>query len=52
MLGLRTARGVKKDLIAEPGILQDTGDTYRIPRDKYFICDSIIDDYLKIDISR
>ena len=52
MLGLRTARGVSKELIKEPGILQDTGDTYRIPRDKFFICDSIIDEYLKIDISR
>ena len=46
MLGLRTARGVAKDLIKAPGILQDTGDTYRIPRDKFFICDSIIEDYL------
>ena len=47
MLGLRTARGVSKDLIDEPGILQDTGDAYRIPRDKWFICDSIIEQYLK-----
>ena len=46
MLGLRTARGVAKELIKTPGILQDTGDTYRIPRDKFFICDSIIEDYL------
>jgi oxygen-independent coproporphyrinogen-3 oxidase len=52
MLGLRTARGVSKEFIKEPGILQDTGDTYRIPRDKFFICDSIIEDYLKIGISR
>jgi oxygen-independent coproporphyrinogen-3 oxidase len=56
MLGLRTARGVPKELIAAragaesliaPGILQDTGDTYRIPRDKFFICDSIIEDFLR-----
>lgn len=47
MLGLRTARGVPKHLIKEPGILQDTGDAYRIPRDKFFICDSIIEEYLK-----
>ncbi|MBQ5401555.1 MAG: hypothetical protein IIU16_01425, partial [Bacteroidales bacterium] len=47
MLGLRTARGVSKDLIDEPGILQDTGDAYRIPRDKFFICDSIIGQYLR-----
>ena len=47
MLGLRTARGVPKDLIANPGVLQDTGDAYRIPRDKFFICDSIIEEYLK-----
>ena len=46
MLGLRTARGVDKELIKEPGILQDTGDAYRIPRDKFFICDSIIEDFL------
>ena len=47
MLGLRTARGVPKNLIKQPGILQDTGDAYRIPRDKFFICDSIIEEYLK-----
>ncbi|MBQ9582760.1 MAG: radical SAM family heme chaperone HemW [Bacteroidales bacterium] len=47
MLGLRTTRGVPKGLIAAPGILQDTGDTYRIPRDKLFICDSIIEDFLR-----
>ena len=47
MLGLRTARGVPKDLIDEPGILQDTGDAYRIPRDKWFICDLIIEQYLR-----
>lgn len=47
MLGLRTARGVSKELIDEPGILQETGDAYRIPRDKWFICDSIIEEYLK-----
>ncbi len=47
MLGLRTARGVPKDLIDELGILQDTGDAFCIPRDKWFICDSIIEEYLK-----
>ena len=47
MLGLRTARGVPKDIIKQPGILQDTGDAWRIPRDKFFICDRIIEDYLK-----
>ena len=46
MLGLRTTRGVDKDLIKDPGILQETGNTYRIPRDKFFICDSIIEDFL------
>ena len=46
MLGLRTARGVPKELIKEPGILQDTGDAWCIPRDKFFICDSIIEQYL------
>jgi len=46
MLGLRTARGVDKSLISNPGILQNTGDTYRIPRDKFFICDSIISAFL------
>lgn len=47
MLGLRTARGVSKDLINEPGILQETGDALCIPRDKWFICDSIIEQYLR-----
>ena len=55
MLGLRTARGVPKELIGQDaaargiasGILQDTGDAYRIPRDKFFICDSIIEEYVK-----
>ncbi len=55
MLGLRTARGVPKSLIdsagkeygAVHGLLQDTGNAYRIPRDKWFICDSIIEQYLK-----
>ena len=47
MLGLRTARGVDKSLISNPGILKETGNAYRIPRDKFFICDSIIEEYLK-----
>ena len=47
MLGLRTARGVEKSLISSRGILQETGDRYRIPRDKFFICDSIIEQYLQ-----
>lgn len=47
MLGLRTAKGVEKSLIERPGILQDTGDAYRIPRDKFFICDSVIEDFLR-----
>ena len=47
MLGLRTARGIPKDLISTPGILQDTGDAYRIPRDKFFICDSVISAFLR-----
>ncbi len=47
MLGLRTARGVPKELIKEPGILQETGDALCIPRDKWFICDSIIEQYLR-----
>lgn len=47
MLGLRTARGVPKNLIDSPGILQPVGGNYRIPRDKFFICDRIIEDYLK-----
>ena len=47
MLGLRTARGVDKSLISDQGILKETGNAYRIPRDKFFICDSIIEAYLK-----
>ena len=54
MLGLRTARGVPKALIdpdkarhsLAAGILKETEDAYRIPRDKFFICDSIIEEFL------
>lgn len=46
MLGLRTARGVEKELISDQGILEKAGERFRIPRDKFFICDSIIEDYL------
>lgn len=47
MLGLRTARGVEKELISDQGILEKAGDYFRIPRDKFFICDSIIEKYLR-----
>ena len=47
MLGLRTARGVEKSLISDQGLLEKVGGRLRIPRDKFFICDSIIEDYLR-----
>ena len=47
MLGLRTAKGVEKSLISNPGILQETGERYRIPRDKFFICDAVISEFLR-----
>ena len=46
MLGLRTARGVPKQLIGEQGLLEEVEGRFRIPRDKFFICDSIIEQYL------
>lgn len=52
MLGLRTVQGVDKSLIREKGILEEAKGRYRIPRSKLFICDTIIEEYLKIGISR
>lgn len=55
MLGLRTSRGVSKSLIrpeaahlgVASGTIEKAGERFRIPRDKFFICDSIIEDYLR-----
>ena len=55
MLGLRTSRGVSKSLIRPDaarrgiasGTIEKAGERFRIPRDKIFICDSIIEDYLR-----
>ena len=47
MLGLRTVRGVEKNLVPAGGVLQEAGERLRIPRSKLFICDSIIESYLK-----
>ena len=47
MLGLRTSRGVEKTLVSDQGLLEKTEGRLRIPRDKFFICDSIIEDYLR-----
>lgn len=47
MLGLRTVRGVEKGLVPAGGVLQEAGERLRIPRSKLFICDSIIESFLK-----
>lgn len=47
MLGLRTVRGVEKNLVPAGRVLEEAGERLRIPRSKLFICDSIIESYLK-----